>query len=109
VYTTTKALAHEPVAVWPSRRHHLGGLSGAVHAPIGAMMVPMAFSRYNIRAILNDPAGRRELLVQSIQTIQNREGIPTTRAQAEAAYDEVRCIRSASPASLPNPDSSVIR
>lgn len=69
----------------------------------------MAIRRYNIRAILNNPTTRRELCVRSIQALQNLAGIPTTRAQAEAAYDEVRRTRSASPASLPSPDSSVIR
>lgn len=46
--------------------------------------------RFSIRAILAHPEQRRELLVGCIQAIQNREGIPTTRAQAEAAYEAVR-------------------
>ncbi len=47
-------------------------------------------ARVNIRAILADPALRRELMVATIQATQNREGISTTRAQAEAAYDVVQ-------------------
>lgn len=43
--------------------------------------------RINIRAILADPAQRRTLMVRVIVATQAREGITTTRAQAEAAYD----------------------
>ena len=46
--------------------------------------------RVDIRAILRDPALRRELMVRTIVATQAREGIETTRQQAEAAYDKVR-------------------
>ena len=42
--------------------------------------------RVNVKAILADPALRRKLMVQTIQTIQAREGIETTKEQAERAY-----------------------
>jgi hypothetical protein len=45
--------------------------------------------RVDIKAILADPALRRELMVRTIIAIQAREGIITTREQAEAAYDTV--------------------
>lgn len=45
--------------------------------------------RVNIKAILADPAQRRELMVQTIIATQAREGIVTTQEQAEAAYDKV--------------------
>jgi hypothetical protein len=47
-------------------------------------------SRVNIKAILADPAQRRELMITTIIATQAREGITTTRAQAEAAYDKVQ-------------------
>lgn len=43
--------------------------------------------RVDIRAILRDPALKRELMVRTIIATQAREGIETTRQQAEAAYD----------------------
>lgn len=46
--------------------------------------------RVNIRAILTDPVLRRQLMVQTIIATQAREGITTTRRQAEAAYDKVQ-------------------
>jgi len=46
--------------------------------------------RVDIKAILRDPAKRRELMVRTIIATQAREGIQTSRAQAEAAYDKVR-------------------
>lgn len=46
--------------------------------------------RINIRAILANPTQRRELMVDTIIAIQAREGITTTREQAEAAYDAVQ-------------------
>ena len=46
--------------------------------------------RVDIRRILRDPALRRELMVGVIIATQAREGIETTREQAEAAYDRVR-------------------
>jgi len=50
----------------------------------------MASRRFDIKAILGDPAQRRELSVKTIIATQAREGIETTREQAEAAYDKVR-------------------
>lgn len=49
--------------------------------------------RVDIRAILADPVLRRELIVNTIIATQAREGIETTRAQAEAAYDRVQAER----------------
>ena len=46
--------------------------------------------RVNIKAILADSVARRELMITTIIAIQAREGITTTRAQAEAAYDVVQ-------------------
>lgn len=46
--------------------------------------------RVDIRSILADPVQRRELMVAVIMATQHREGIFTTKAQAEAAYDKVR-------------------
>ena len=45
--------------------------------------------RVDIRKILADPALRRELLVPCLMALQAREGIDTTREQAEYAYDKV--------------------
>ena len=45
--------------------------------------------RVNIKAILANPVERRELMVRVIIATQAREGVVTTRAQAEAAYDKV--------------------
>jgi len=47
-------------------------------------------TRINIRALLADPQLRRRLLVPVIRATQAREGITTTREQAEAAYDKVQ-------------------
>jgi hypothetical protein len=49
-----------------------------------------AVTRVDIKAILRDPIQRRELCVTTIIATQAREGITTTRAQAEAAYDVVQ-------------------
>jgi hypothetical protein len=46
----------------------------------------MSRRRLNIRDILADPNLRRELMVPTIQSTQAREGIETTREQAERAY-----------------------
>jgi len=46
--------------------------------------------RVDIKAILKNPSLRKELMVNCIMAIQAREGITTTRAQAEAAYDKVQ-------------------
>lgn len=53
--------------------------------------------RIDIKGILRDPVKRRELFVGVIIATQAREGIITTRAQAEAAYDTVQKERSAKP------------
>ena len=37
-----------------------------------------------------DPVKRRDLMVQSLMALQHREGIMTTREQAERAYDKVQ-------------------
>jgi len=47
-------------------------------------------NRVDIKAILADPYLRRELFVTTIIATQAREGIITTREQAEAAYDKVQ-------------------
>lgn len=46
----------------------------------------MTRRRLDIRGILADPNLRRELMVPTIQSTQAREGIETTREQAERAY-----------------------
>ena len=46
--------------------------------------------RANVRAILRDPKQRREMMVRVIIATQAREGIDTTREQAERAYDKGR-------------------
>lgn len=43
-----------------------------------------------LRPVLSDPKLRRVLFVGLIVTIQAREGIVTTREQAERAYDLAR-------------------
>lgn len=50
----------------------------------------MTRRRYDLRAILGDPAQRRELMMAILIATQAREGITTTQAQAEAAYDKVQ-------------------
>jgi hypothetical protein len=49
--------------------------------------------RIDIRAVLQDEALRRELMVETIIAIQARERIETTREQAEAAYDKIQLER----------------
>ncbi len=46
----------------------------------------MSKRRVNVRAILADPDLRRKLMVPALQATQAREGIETTREQAERAY-----------------------
>lgn len=46
--------------------------------------------RFNIRAILRDPALRRRMMIRVIIATQAREGIVTTPAQAAAAYEAAR-------------------
>ena len=45
--------------------------------------------RLDVKAILADPALRRDLMVDCLVATQAREGIVTTREQAEKAYDKV--------------------
>lgn len=47
-------------------------------------------SRVNILGILADHTARRDLMVSVIIATQAREGVVTTREQAERAYDHVR-------------------
>jgi hypothetical protein len=46
--------------------------------------------RVDIKAILSDPVKRRALFVPALIALQAREGITTTREQAEEAYDKVQ-------------------
>lgn len=46
--------------------------------------------RIDIKSILQNPAQRRDLMVATLIATQAREGITTTKAQAEAAYDKVK-------------------
>lgn len=46
--------------------------------------------RVDIKGILSDPCLRRKLMVEVIIATQAREGIETTREQAENAYDRVQ-------------------
>jgi len=46
----------------------------------------MSKRRVDVRAILADPELRRKLMVPALQATQAREGIETTREQAERAY-----------------------
>ena len=46
--------------------------------------------RIDVRSILKNPDQRKKSMVESIIAIQAREGITTTKEQAEAAYDHVR-------------------
>lgn len=46
--------------------------------------------RVDIKAILADPVKRKALMVDALIATQAREGITTTRAQAEAAYEKVQ-------------------
>ena len=43
--------------------------------------------RYNMKAILADKHLRRDMMVRVIAATQAREGIATSREQAEAAYE----------------------
>lgn len=49
--------------------------------------------RVNISEIIRDPSRRRRLMVFTIMATQAREGVETTKAQAEAAYDRVQASR----------------
>ena len=46
--------------------------------------------RIPLRELLADPEERRELMVETLIATQAREGIDTTREQAEEAYDRVQ-------------------
>lgn len=46
--------------------------------------------RVDLKKILSDPDLRRELFVGCIIATQAREGITTTREQAERAYDRIQ-------------------
>ena len=46
--------------------------------------------RINMADLLADPVARKELMIRVIIATQAREGIETTREQAEAAYEKVR-------------------
>jgi hypothetical protein len=50
----------------------------------------MKNKRVNLRKILDNPVNRRKLMVDCIIAVQAREGIVTTREQAETAYDKVQ-------------------
>ncbi len=50
----------------------------------------MKNTRTNIRAILANEYLRKKLMVPVIQATQAREGIITTKKQAEEAYDKIR-------------------
>ena len=43
----------------------------------------------DVRDILQDPEQRRELMIRTIIATQAREGVETTREQAEHAYDKI--------------------
>lgn len=47
-------------------------------------------NRVNVKAILADPTLRRKLCVSVIIAIQAREGIETSKEQAEQAYDAIQ-------------------
>ncbi len=51
--------------------------------------IPNTNRRVNLLKILSTPELRRELFVSVIIAMQAREGITTTQAQAEAAFDKV--------------------
>lgn len=46
--------------------------------------------RVDIKAILTDPVQNKELAIRTIIATQAREGIETTREQAEYAYEVVQ-------------------
>jgi len=61
----------------------------------------MSLKRIDVRAILKVPAKRRRLLVGVIRATQAREGIDTTVAQAQAAYDAVYASKHPAPVNAP--------
>ncbi len=46
--------------------------------------------RINMVDLLADPVKRKELMIRVIMATQAREGVETTREQAEVAYDKVQ-------------------
>ncbi len=46
--------------------------------------------RVDVKKILANPEQKREMMTRTIQATQAREGVETTREQAEAAYDKVQ-------------------
>jgi hypothetical protein len=50
--------------------------------------------RVDIKGLLANPGSRKRLLVGCLIALQAREGIVTTREQAEAVYDKVRAEKS---------------
>jgi len=65
----------------------------AVHQYAGICMScdwKPAHRRIDIHKILDNQILRRELMVRTIQATQAREGIETTREQAEHAYDKIK-------------------
>ena len=60
-------------------------------------------TRVNVREILANPTKRRDLFVACLMAIQAREGIETTREQAEAAYDLVQALKRRKEKGLPLP------
>lgn len=66
--------------------------------------------RIDMRALLADPVKRKALMVDCIIATQAREGIETTREQAEAAYENVQAeIRASRTASDPRTSSGPAR
>jgi len=59
--------------------------------------------RVNIKQILADPEKRKRLCVDTIIATQAREGITTSREQAEAAYEKAKKDRSGGDFSPPAP------
>jgi len=53
----------------------------------------MASKRVDLKAILDCPRCKRNLMVTTIIAIQAREGVTTTREQAEQAYDRIQLER----------------
>ena len=76
-------VVHDDELHHDSADHLLRG-GGAVGNSAG-----MKPTRVDIWGILSSPEDRRELMVRAIMAIQAREGIPTTKEQAERAYDKV--------------------
>jgi FtsZ-interacting cell division protein ZipA len=50
--------------------------------------------RVDIKSILQDPAKRKQLFVDTLIAIQAREGIETSQEQAEQAYEKIQIEKS---------------